>query len=294
MKHLLNFIIERMTRVLLQLWLMGKTSAVPHLSWTQVPLGTSICASTLKGLLQYWGQTNILNQLKVVVCLVWNGGETGHQTSCLLHGNPMEVGGPSTNTTTTSHWVFRMATWFTISALQPILAVLLTSVLMVCYFFQLYLAKLIRPTGSRIALVTQTNTCHKLSIFDVRVEASKLATELTISGIPHGKDVEHLKFDPSGEYLAVGRSDNIVQIFDTRMGSNLHTLHHGESISMKPPNERYGITAMEWVVGWHGRGVRLLTGGEDGEWPMIISPMHTLDWLLGRVCANVGHCTAGD
>jgi WD40 repeat protein len=99
----------------------------------------------------------------------------------------------------------------------------------------------------------------------VRVTASKLATELTISGIPHGNDIEHLKYDPSGEYLAVGRSDNIVQIFDTRMGAILHTLHHGESISMKPPSEQYGITAMEWVAGWHGYGVRLLTGGEDGE-----------------------------
>ena len=132
-------------------------------------------------------------------------------------------------------------------------------------FFQLYLTVLMRSTGSRIALATHTNTCHKLSILDVRMEAPKLATELTISGIPHGNDIEHLKFDPSGEYLAVGRSDDIVQIIDTRMGSILHTLHHGKSISTKPPNERYGITAMEWVVGLHGCGVRLLTGGGDGE-----------------------------
>jgi len=123
-----------------------------------------------------------------------------------------------------------------------------------------------------VALATHTNTFHKLSIFDVRVEASKLATELTIPGIPHKNDIEHLKFDPSGEYLAIGRSDNIVQIVDTRMGVILHTLHHGKSISTKPPDEQYGITAMEWVVGWHGYGVRLLTGGEDGEWLMINTP----------------------
>ena len=187
-----------------------------------------------------------------------------------------------------------MATWSTISALQLILVVLLTSVLMVCYSPPFYLAGLIRPIGSRIALVTHTNTCHKLSIFDVRMGASKLATELTISGIPHGNDIEHLKFDPSGEYLAIGRSDNIVQIFDTRMGANLHTLYHGESISMKPPSERYGITAMEWVVGWHGCGGRLLTGGEDGEQPMIIFPIALLKWSLGRLCENVGHCTASE
>jgi len=114
-------------------------------------------------------------------------------------------------------------------------------------------------------------------MFDVRVEASKLATEFTMSGIRHGNDIEHLKFDPSGEYLAVGRSDNIVQIFDTRMGVILHTLHHGESISTKPPSERYGITAMEWVVGWHGYGARLLTGGEDGELPVINSSSCTTE-----------------
>lgn len=144
-------------------------------------------------------------------------------------------------------------------------------------FFQLYLMELTKPTGSKIALATHTSTSHKLSIFDVRVEASKLATEFTISGIPHGKDIEHLKFDPSGEYLAVGRSDNIVEIFDTRMGAMLHTLHHGKSISTMPPSERYGITAMEWVVGWHGYGVRLLTGGEDGELPVINSSSCTTE-----------------
>jgi WD40 repeat protein len=120
-------------------------------------------------------------------------------------------------------------------------------------------------------LATHTPTCHKLSIFDVRVEASKVVTEYVISDIPPRNDVEHLKFDPSGEYLAVGRSDNVAQVFDTRMGAILHTLHHGKSISTKPPSERYGITAMEWVTGWHGCGVRLLTGGEDGVSPKLNS-----------------------
>lgn len=133
------------------------------------------------------------------------------------------------------------------------------------FFFTTYPAELILSIGSRIALATHTGTSHKLSILDVRVEASKLAAEHTILGIPARNDIEHLKFDPSGEYLAVGRSDNVAQILDTRMGTILHTLHHGTSVSTRPPSERYGITAMEWVTGWHGRGVRLLTGGEDGE-----------------------------
>lgn len=133
------------------------------------------------------------------------------------------------------------------------------------FFFHLWLTEFILSIGSRIALATHTGTCHKLSIFDVRVKASTLTAEYTISGIPPRNDIEHLKFDPSGEYIAVGQSDNVVQIFDTRMGALLHTLHHGESISMNSYSERYGITAMEWVTGWHGCGVRLLTGGEDGE-----------------------------
>lgn len=103
----------------------------------------------------------------------------------------------------------------------------------------------------------------------MRAEASKLATEHSVLGILPRNDIEHLKFDPSGEYLAIGRSDNVVQILDTRMGTILHTFHHGESVSTNPPSERYGITAMEWVTGWHGCGVRLLTGGEDGEQPTI-------------------------
>lgn len=136
---------------------------------------------------------------------------------------------------------------------------------------QIHPTTLIEPTGSRIALVTHANASHKVSIFDVRVAASEPSAGFTISGVRHGKDVEHLKFDPSGEYLAIGRSDNVVQIFDTRMAAILHTLHHGGSISMKPPGEQYGITGMEWVVGWHGYGARLLTGGEDGKRPMMNS-----------------------
>ena len=93
---------------------------------------------------------------------------------------------------------------------------------------------------------------------------SKRIAEHTIPGIPSWKDIEHLKFDPSGGYIAIGRSDNAVQIFDTIAGKILHTLHHGNSICDEPHTERYGITAMEWVVGWHGYGMRLLTGGEDG------------------------------
>lgn len=133
------------------------------------------------------------------------------------------------------------------------------------FFFKLYLIELTLSIGSRIALATHTGTSHKLSIFDVRVRASKFATEHTILGISPMNDIEHLKFDPSGEYLAVGRSDNVVQILDSRMGTILHTFYHGESVSTNPPGEQYGITAMEWVTGWHGYGLRLLTGGEDGE-----------------------------
>jgi len=131
-KCLLSFIIEEMNMALLQLWLMGRKSNVPCQNQTQESLGPFMFANILKGCLPYWGQTNILNQLKIAVFLAYNGGETGHQTSCLLPGNLMGIGSPSTSTTTTSHWVFKMATWFTISAPQPTLVVLLTSVLMVC------------------------------------------------------------------------------------------------------------------------------------------------------------------
>lgn len=130
-KYLLNFIIEEMSMAPLQLWLMGRKSDILYLSQTQEPLGPFMCVNMLKGCLLYQGQTNTLNQLKIVVFLACNGGETGHRTSCLLPGSLMGVGNLATNKTTTNHWVFKMATWFTISALQPILVVLLTSVLMV-------------------------------------------------------------------------------------------------------------------------------------------------------------------
>jgi len=81
---------------------MGKNPTVLHQSWTQGHSGLSMSASTPKGYLLYWDQANSLNQPGTVVFLVWNGGETDHQISCLLLGNPMETESP-TNTTITSH-----------------------------------------------------------------------------------------------------------------------------------------------------------------------------------------------
>jgi hypothetical protein len=69
-----------------------------------------MCANTLKDCLLYWGQTNILNQPKIVVFLACNGEEIGHQTSCLSPGNLMGIGSLPTSTTTTSHWGFKMVT----------------------------------------------------------------------------------------------------------------------------------------------------------------------------------------
>jgi hypothetical protein len=128
----LNFTTEGMTRVLLQLWLMGENPAVSYPSCAQELLGSFMFASTLRDHLPYWSQTNGLNQPEIVVFLVWNGGETGHRTSSLLPGNPTETGSP-TDTTTTSHWIFMTEIWFTISALHPILEVHSTLVLMVGY-----------------------------------------------------------------------------------------------------------------------------------------------------------------
>jgi hypothetical protein len=134
-KHLLSFIIEGMTRALLQLWLIGRELIVPEISWTQESIVAYTYANIVNPHLLSQAQINSLNQPEAVVFLAWNGAKIGLQTSSLLLGNPMDRRGISTNTTSTNHWASKMETCVTTLVPQLTLAVLLVSVLMVCPTF---------------------------------------------------------------------------------------------------------------------------------------------------------------
>jgi WD40 repeat protein len=115
-----------------------------------------------------------------------------------------------------------------------------------------------------VALYTFGSEGHKIGLHDVRLKCLKQNSSVTLEGPQEDPVVEHMKFDPYGNYLAVGRADNFVQIFDVRTNKFIHEFHHANSIA-GPGIATFGITGLCWITGWQGIGLRLFTGGDDGE-----------------------------
>ena len=83
----------------------------------------------------------------------------------------------------------------------------------------------------------------------------------------HEGEVTTVSFSPDGLLLAVTRSDDELQIFDSRfMGRSTEPmaryLHWEDDCGV---GEKWGIVDAVWVDGWCGRGFGIITGGSDGE-----------------------------
>lgn len=90
---------------------------------------------------------------------------------------------------------------------------------------------------------------------------------------PHEGEVTTVSFSPDGLLLAVTRSDDELQVFDSRfMGRNTEPmaryLHWEDDCGV---GEKWGIVDAVWVDGWCGRGFGIITGGSDGE-PRSLCP----------------------
>jgi hypothetical protein len=83
--------------------------------------------------------------------------------------------------------------------------------------------------------------------------------------IDHG-EVNCASFSRDDIYLAVGRSDDYMHIYDSRMlnrGPVLPFKHRGVNRN-SPGNGSFGIIEAQWVD-ISGRKLGLITGGTDGE-----------------------------
>jgi WD40 repeat protein len=77
-----------------------------------------------------------------------------------------------------------------------------------------------------------------------------------------------MAFSPDDIYLAVGREDNIIQVWDTRYVSTSPMLQMCHFNGIVSEDEAFGIARnLQWVDHRHrlGAGLGLVTGGDGGS-----------------------------
>lgn len=110
-----------------------------------------------------------------------------------------------------------------------------------------------------------------MDVSDIRGQLPKQQTRLTTPirrerGIKEETpgEVNMLVFSPDGCLLAVARSDDVIEIYNTHdiaLGA-LYTFEHPRK--PVPSDQHYGIVKAVWVGGLSGP-LYLLTGGADGQ-----------------------------
>lgn len=107
-----------------------------------------------------------------------------------------------------------------------------------------------------------------LRIYDIRTHqpAATQATVLEPFLTTGSSEVNCASFSPDGLYLAIGRSDDCVHVYDSRMfdrGPLLPFQHRG-SPRNSPGNGPFGIVEVKWATIWNKR-LGIVSGGTDGK-----------------------------
>lgn len=77
-------------------------------------------------------------------------------------------------------------------------------------------------------------------------------------------DINRVTFTLDGVYLALARSDNTVNVYDSRYLSEvLYTFKH--EMGDTPVDDAYGVVEAQWVMSFNSRRLGLLSGGNDGN-----------------------------
>lgn len=133
----------------------------------------------------------------------------------------------------------------------------------------------IRCLGTTIALTTtEAENRSILRLFDVGNKDKRPTSTITVDPYPSSKargfekyegEVTSTAFSPDEVFLALGRNDNTVHVYDTRYlhkGPLYRLEHEGECKSAG--KEKYGIAKVEWLHSEQTRRIALATAGEDG------------------------------
>jgi len=138
-----------------------------------------------------------------------------------------------------------------------------------------------------LALITRTSTSHLLQIYDVDRGNGRYPISQTSLSHSQRADVEvtHVEFSPDDIFLALGRNDHLIEIYDLRfMKTPVQTYKQDLENRCLDKSREWGITGLHWTTDT-SRG--LLSAGSDGEFLSVYGVTWTkLDY--GRLCAIMG------
>ncbi|KAG6891179.1 hypothetical protein C0995_008431 [Termitomyces sp. Mi166 len=129
--------------------------------------------------------------------------------------------------------------------------------------------------GSRLALITRREDhVHFLRIYDIRNSDPKVIQCIELPSFPSSieGEVNSASFSSDGIYLAMGRNDNSIHVYDSRFLDRLlfEYKHHGPS-QINPGNHSYGVVKVQWVDEDSVLPFGLVTGGNDE--PMLMETL---------------------
>lgn len=141
------------------------------------------------------------------------------------------------------------------------------------FFLSGILLLMCRFIGGLLALSTRGAVdMHILRLYDVRGKNPTATSTIRLEAfekrsVSFEGEVNCAAFSPDGIYLALGRNDNRVHMYDVRMldrGPLLDYVHSGES-RVSGEDCLYGVVKAQWIWSEDTRRNALVTGGEDGE-----------------------------
>ena len=137
--------------------------------------------------------------------------------------------------------------------------------------------KVYRPSKFTLWTTAESKTHPKFLLvqpvallFDSSVSSSSSSAQARISleaFDTQQAEVSFCKWSPCGTYVAVGRNDDRVDLFDSRFikYGPVSRMVHGEPIKRTPWKVLWGITGLEWVEGAGNGQQALVSGGTDGR-----------------------------
>jgi WD40 repeat protein len=156
--------------------------------------------------------------------------------------------------------------------------------------------------GQRLALFTRGSMeSHILRLYDIQRKNGRnpIAT-ISLNDFVTDGEVNCATFSPDGIYLAAARNDNIVDVYDSRNLEDgpLYKFKHQDPNHGTPGIESYGIVEAQWVTGFNGQGLGLISGGNDGCIRLWDVNQAVGNPTNGRVIAqtdfDIGHFSLGD
>ncbi|THV05579.1 hypothetical protein K435DRAFT_961069 [Dendrothele bispora CBS 962.96] len=159
----------------------------------------------------------------------------------------------------------------------------------------------IDSVGQRLALLTCTSSENILRLYEPQrgKDTGKALSKVLLepSGTDHSLEANIALFSPDGLYLAIGRNDNRVHVYDSRrLDKILHNFEHSGVSRTSPGRSSFGVTYAEWTQSPRNR-LGLVTGGNDGC-VRLWRPLRASDEENGRTIgeseADVGYFSLGD